>query len=547
MAIIYLVEVTAAIDTAGTLQTFYLCSGTGYNHPSAPGFYEPRLADNLVFTRNVFTPGASSGRSSIGWGEIGLINTDNGLSAWRNYGFAGFPLIIRMGDDQAAYSTFTQIFTGTSEQPLFEGTKAALQIRDYQVLFDVPIQKNRYGGTNTLPNGVDGVLTDLAGQAKSQAYGDLSQANVEPDMVNTSLLICQVNDGAIYDISNVYDGGIALTKGAAYSSQTDMTTTAPAAGQFRVWAAGGMFRLGSSPARRITCNLQVGANAAARTVAQIVKSIALGPGGLGSGQISAADVTALDTAQPAVIGLYYKGDKVDPTVTDSLIPPNSGRTVAAVMDEAVSAIGAQYYFDRTGTLRLGRLVAPSGTPVLTLKRISSVQPSLATDGDIISIERVRATDINAGIPPWRTVINFCQNFTVQKDNDLGGDKSSGTDAVGGLAVRARLAKQWQRAYADDTTVTNQFPGSKPFEFTSALVVRGDAQTEASRRLALYKILRDRLKVTARFSTDVAAILDLGVTVSVQTTDLGLQAGKLFFVLGMEYELALNQVTLDLWG
>jgi hypothetical protein len=547
MAIVYLIEVTAAINTAGTLKTFYLCSGLGYNHPTAPGYYEPRLGDNIIFERNIFAPGATSGKSTIGWGQITLVNTDNGLSAWRTYGFAGWPLNILIGDDTGPYSAFTQIFVGTSEQPLFEGDNVLLQLRDYQVLFDVPIQANRYGGTNVLPNGLDGVATDLQGQAKALAYGDLSNANLEPDLVNTSLMIYQVNDGAIYDVSQVYDAGIPQTKGAAYSSLADLQATAPASGQYRVYAAGGYFRLGSQPVGRVTCNVLVGANAAARTVAQVIKAIATGPGGLSSGQISSSDLTALDTANSAVIGLYFKGDKVDPVQLDGLIPPNTGKTITSALDEAIQAIGAQYYFDRTGILRIKQLVAPSGSPVLTLKRFQSGMATLSTDGDIVSIERVRAVDINNGIPPWRMVMNYCQNYTIQKDSDLKGDKTSGTDPVGGLAVRDIRAKQWRRVYVDDATIKNQFPNSKPFEFTSALVTQSDAQTEVNRRHAMYKSLRDTIKVTARFSTDVAGLLDLGVTVQVQCVDMGLSAGKLFTVCGINYDLMNYQVVLTLWG
>ena len=77
----------------------------------------------------------------------------------------------------------------------------------------------------------------------------------------------------------MYDGGVALTSGAAYASQADMETTAPSVGQYRVWinASGSYFRLGSSPVYQITADVTAH-SAANSTTAQILKAMALAAG-----------------------------------------------------------------------------------------------------------------------------------------------------------------------------------------------------------------------------------------------------------------------------
>jgi hypothetical protein len=95
--------------------------------------------------------------------------------------------------------------------------------------------------------------TDLAGKYKPRAWGNVQ--NVPPVLVDSASLIYQVNDGAISDVPAAYDRQIALVKGADYVSQSDMQTNAPAAGNYRVWKAGGFFRLGSTPAGTCTADV----------------------------------------------------------------------------------------------------------------------------------------------------------------------------------------------------------------------------------------------------------------------------------------------------
>ena len=82
--------------------------------------------------------------------------------------------------------------------------------------------------------------------------------NVTPPMVNTAKLIFQVNDGAVDAVSMVYDHGKELTQGADYANEADLLDDllAPAVGFYKVWPAGGYFRLGAIAVGPITVDIR---------------------------------------------------------------------------------------------------------------------------------------------------------------------------------------------------------------------------------------------------------------------------------------------------
>ncbi|WP_217995126.1 hypothetical protein, partial [Methylogaea oryzae] len=322
---VYLAEITAAIDGAGT--TTVLRYGTE-GHITAPGetppnaFYDPRLRQPGSLARNLFSDRTTSGASRIGYGEITLINNDGALDALAGYGFDGQPLVVLTGPRGAPYpSGWTVAFTGTMESAEFTATEVIIRLRDRLAELDKPVLQTLYAGNNSLPNGLEGTADNIKGQPKPRAYG--SVFNVSPPLVNTSRLIYET--GSCKSVDAVYDRGAALTKGADYSSQSDMESNAPAAGNFRVWPAGGYFRLGSSPAGQITADVTQGAAAGNRTAAQLLKQIAL-DAGIAAGDIVAADVAALDALNSAAVGVW---------VSDT-------STAVQIMDAVAASVGAWY-------------------------------------------------------------------------------------------------------------------------------------------------------------------------------------------------------------
>ena len=253
-----LIELTAAVDAAGTLQTFYVSTDRFTTAPGdTPGnkSFLPCVSDPGSIGLHAFSDGRTGGQTKLESGEITLINVDGKLDDWVRFSFDGRPLVIRAGDGGAYPSAFAPVLVATVEAVEFTWEKVVVKIKDKQYLFDTPILTALYGGTNVLPAGLDGLTTDLKGKARPRAFGSVS--NVSPPMVNTSLLIFEV--GVCNSVDLVYSNGAALTAGAAYTSEADMEANAPAAGYFRAWPAGGYFRIGSYSAEQITADVSQGA------------------------------------------------------------------------------------------------------------------------------------------------------------------------------------------------------------------------------------------------------------------------------------------------
>lgn len=507
----YAVEIDAH-DGSNPLTLYYSTAGFTSTPTDTPAstYFDARIQQPALMRRDVFARGTTGGRSQVGYGELVLTNPDGGLDALIGYGFDGRTLTLRLGEGDYP-ADWTTVLTGTIEQPQFDWGRIALRVRDRQEELDVPIQPTKFAGNNSLPNGLEGVAGDLKGKPKPLTYG--SVFNVAPPMVNTSRLIYQVHDGAIDDIPAAYDRGVALTQGADYTSQSDMETAAPAAGNYRVWPAGGYFRLGSTPKGEVTCDVLQGAAAADRTVAQLVYDIVTGPGGIATGDVSSGDITALDTANSSVVGIYID-DETD---------------ITAVLDELANSVGAWWGFDASGVFRIKQFTAPSGSPVADF-----------TPKEIISIERTATADTDEGVPVYRVILKYKKNYRVQDGREIAG--TAATDVFRGF-----IREEYRKVIDTDSSVQTKHLLAPELTRETLLTVEADASTEASRLLTMYKTRRDRLNVRVRLDAETAALIDLGVVVQVTMPRWGYDSGKLFRVLGLQYDARINVLDMTLWG
>lgn len=508
---IYLVEVTAGIDSSGTTSVLRFASEGYVTKPTdtpANTYYDPRVKTPAEITRNLFSNGTTSGASRIGYGVVELANVDGGLDYMLPYGYGGRALTIKIGNAGDDYSTFTTILAGTMEQVEFTFQTVTILARDKLAVLELPLQKTEFAGTNSLPSGLEGT-TDLKGQKKPICYG--KAYNVQPPCVNTSRLIFQVNDSAISDVTAVYDKGAGLTKGSAYTNVSDMETNAPSAGNYRVLSTstGSYFRLGSSPVGLISCDITQGATSGTRTAAQVLKLMAI-KGGVDSGDINASDVTALDTANSAEVGIWIYGD--EPALN----------AMSAIAD----SIGAWYGYDATGQFRMGRFEAASGTADIEIN-----------DDNIISIEATRPTDTDRGVPAYKVILTYLRNYTVQT-----------SDLASGVTAARRSVLQFPNAagYSEDATIKNQFLLAAEINRDTLLVDSTAAGTEATRILNLYKVRRRMYQI--QIALDVSEHLpDLNDVANLTLDRFGLDSGTLFRIIGISSSYAKNRATLTLWG
>jgi hypothetical protein len=504
-----LIEITAAIDAAGTLRTFYVSDARFTTAPTdtpANTAFDESLLDPGSIGVSAFGDGRTGGGTRLALGEIRLANADGQYDGWLNYGFDGRSVVIRSGEGGVYPGGFSATFSGTIETLTVSRSEVTVRLRDRQLMFDRPALTTRYAGTNALPGGLEGTADDLKGQPKPQLFG--KALNIPAPCVNTAKLTYQVSDGAVASIDGVYDRGAALSQTTDYATSALLQAATVGAGTYASCLAEGYLRLGAAPAGTVTVDATQGATVAARSAAQILKALAI-VAGVDTASISAADVSALDLANPAQIGQWLSGDE----------------TFASAMDQVAGSVGAFYGFDPTGLLRMARLVAPSGLPAYGFE-----------DLDILDIERRPARD--GDLPAWSCTIRHSRLWTVQ-----GSDLAS----IVSPARRAVLASEYRAEKAEDAAVKIQHPLAAEETADTLLTSAADAAAEAIRRLALFKVHRDFFDVTVPIALLAPAGLRVGSVVQLTNDRFGLSAGRLFIVLGVKPELARNRATLTLWG
>lgn len=536
-ASIWLAHVTVYDATLPGEKTLYFSSsnfvtGTTGLPPNgvAHTYYDPRISQPMLARRDIFDAATTFGASKVSYGTLDLINNDGGLDELKDYGFDGRKIVIitgTVGANSGGVPTWSTTFTGTMEQPEISTTKASIRIRDRQYELDILFAKNTYGGTNSLPNGLDGVATDLKGKVKPKVYGKVFQ--ITPELVNTSRYIYQVNDGAISTVDAAYDRGAAYTKGADYTSQSDMETNAPASGGYRVWPAGGYFR--TNPAGTpglVTCDVTEGTTAADRTLAQIVKRIIVNEvPTMTISDISSSDLTALDTAtSSAVIGIYVNNGTVD-TYSIDKTTANNGAKVLSVIEELCKSFGTWFGFDTNGLFRIKQFTGPSGSPTL------SIAPE-----DIIKFERIASNDPGKGIPIYKVGLKYSKYYTTID-----------TDVAASVAITTKNElKQPYRQITPvvDTSIQTKHKLAGFLTFETLITDATVATNEATRLLNLYKPDHDMYQLRVAITDGITSYLDLGNTIMVQLNRFGLSAGANFIIIGIQIDARLKIADLTIW-
>jgi hypothetical protein len=545
---ILLAEITAWLPSGVTTVLRY--SNTGYttSPASTPAstFYDARISQAVDVARTMFAGGSTQGQSRIGVGDLLLLNGDGELDALQRYAFDGRSLIVRRSTvlNPVYPDDFTTVFAGTM-QGLPEMTPDTVRFKTRDLLYGLtlPLQTNKFAGSNILPNGLEGVSTDLQGKPKPICFG--SVINVPAPCVNTSKLTYQVNDGAVSSIPTVYDRGATITAGADFATSALLQAASPGAGTYITCLAEGYFRLGSAPSGLVTADVIQGAAASDRTAAQIFLALItranisnpfVTPQGLYTrvtttgatrttttaatrieyAVVSSADLVALDAANSSVLGYW--------TMTDTRLMD--------VCSDVANSVGAWWGVDQSGTFRIKQFTAPSGSAVASI-----------TANDMkLPLARITTTDPAQGLPVFRTSVQWGRSYAVQPSDLAGGV---------GDARRAVIAQEWRVAVSSDTTIQTSNLLSPETVEDSLLTTLADAQAEADRRLAIRKVQRDRYEIVIELNKDTQSI-DIGDVIELVHPRFGLSvvgssAGSLFRVIDVSPNAKSNEVRLSVWG
>jgi hypothetical protein len=509
---IYLIEFQ---DTAVSpaVPTTYRFGSAGYNTrptDTPPNtHYSARVIQPCLVRRDLFAGGAAFGSTKVGYGEVTLANSDGALDYMLEKSFGEQPVVVKLGNDTAAYSTFVTVLTASVEQVEVTSSKVTLRIKDKQALLDKPLQTLTYAGDNVLPAGAEGTANDIKGQRKPLLYG--SVLNIHPPLVNTSKLMFQLNSGFAAP-SAVYVKGVVQAFHVDYATQALLEAASIPSGHYSTCTSAGLFRLGSNHEGDATADA---ATADSHALADLMAQIATDAGVT----MSATDVAALKALNPATGGVWFQ---------DSSTETDQGTTGLQVLDQVAQSLGAWYGFDQAGVLRTGRVGPPTGTPVATLDA-----------SNVIELEKTLGSDDLNGLPVWRVNLRYRKNYKVQSDSDLAGSVA--------VARRAELAQEYRTVAAEDPDIKLQFLNAKELTRETLMLSESDAQAEATRLLDLFKVRRDSYSATVRWTDELANSLDIGNVINLKFPRFGLTAGKLFVINGLTLDLQRRRAELSLWG
>lgn len=530
-----------ARDAAGATTTLRYAT---IPHFDASGNWIDGRVKSIVARRDFFTSQRVRGGFEPWDYGIVLQNADGALDTLRSYAFDGETIkLFELNDDFTLTPLFNFIESLVGEQPLFDYDTVSFAARDKRHLLRKPAMRLKYAGTNTGAPlaGIEGVAGDLKGKPKPMLIGTVF--NVSPPLVNTTKLIYQVEgwqrSGTPPDnlrtgwTMTVYDKRAALTAGANYASQADMEATAPAAGQYRVWPAGGCFRLGSAPTGIVTVD--------------VVNPVETW-GGTSLGNI----LRELSAASGAGSGIPYFDS--DPTAG---IYVDSERSWIDIFQEISSSVGASLLFghnhDTTGVTaggstalftQLGLPAALAYTPIpdIELDQNSIVPGSLRHD---------RPQEEDRGLPVWRVNLNYKRNYTVMNDDDLAGVAASD---------REFCKKEWRTVTAEDSAVKTQWLNATELNVYTVMTVEADAQAEADRLLDIFGTRREMFTFTVHYDAirqqsqfesgaldDRWRYFEIGCVVNLTYPRFGLDAGKRFVVIGMQENFETDMLELTVWG
>lgn len=475
----------------------------------ASEFYEPTLIQPAAMSCSI-PADAVGGALTGGYSELTLDNTDGSLDYLRDYYFDGYTITIKSGYDNAAYSTFvTRTIAILAGQPTFGRSTVTFRLQSRIESLNTPLQTLIYGGTNVLPNGLDGTPDDLKGKRRPLIFGRV--AAFTPEVVNTSLLIYEVSTGACDDIINAYDSGAYLNRGAEYTDLAAFQAATVAAGSFAVYKAGPTYiKLGQKPFGTLALCVAEKWDYTLITAAAIVKRVLQLAGYTAADWID-ADFAALDAVNAGSCGIVVEPDE----------------TVASVIARLCGAVGAWFTFNALNKFRIGRLDAPAATASITI-----------TDDDIDAPGAEGQS--SAQVALRRVTMQGDINYAVQQPS-----------ALAGSVVTANRTAWWGAESRDQESYNSVVHSTrllaKEGVYRSVQNGISTLSAEGSRRLDLFSGRRDPIQLPLTGVDDWLDALDFGMTVNLQSDRAGYSAGRHMVVVGLDPNLAKNKLDVTLWG
>jgi len=516
-----------------TTATYGFTNGLEYHGANAPRVYAPRMLEFVNLERHAVADGKTFGPTDTSPAVLRIANPDGLYDDWKSYG--GAAAVFRLADSTTQdYDTTTVIATLRILRIEADFEEVRLHLEDRSAETDQDIQTDLYAGTNSGSTGVEGLPSDLKGKPRPDAFGYVFQ--VPLPWANESALILELDSQRIENIAdgNVYDGLVGLTRGTSRANLAALQAGTPTAGTFDYYLGGSedgaYIKLGSAPNYSITADIEGKAPSGTflNTPAELFDWILQNRAGVAYTDISAADLTALATDAPYDLGIWL----------------DTQTSVRAVLDLIAASLPGYWYVDALGVYHIKQLRDPSGeTPIATFKVIEPTGIAKASDGDVVSIEKISTNDAGGGKPVKKVNVYYKRFYQI---TDFGFDTAST------IALRSEAKNEWRIATASDSTVEDVHDDAATMDVYTALVDEADAQDVADLLLEIYSVPRDRFRLTVRIAAAISNDLELGDYISVEFPRFGMDSGKTFEVRGLRYRGADDEeigdlAVLDIWG
>lgn len=534
---IFLAKVHAGINPAGDERVFFFATRgfaldaaaiTAIGADLGDAVVRGRLRQPANFRRDLTDGKLLFGAIRAGYGECLLENADGKLDAFSRYAFGWRAFELWCADDIGPWpSAWTQVLVATMQTVEADADVLRIRLRDKAELLARPMCPT-FGGTGQL----DGT-SDLKGKPKPMLYGLGFNAELVPCYLAKGIWMLSHRGKAF--TRGLRDKGVAYAQADPpdYNQYADWaaitTNEAFDPGTYKTWADGSLVKIGGAPDGVLTVDWRCYETAYNNStdnsgkLGNVLHDIAI-DAGLTAGEISSADVSALNTATSNVYG--WRACDTSTTWLDAL---------GQLAESGASYVG----FDRLGVLRMAKLSAPSGTPAWT------ISPANGWD-----IRRVVSDEPGRGLPCWRVTVNYPRNWRVMQQSDLA--TSVGTQQ------RLEYAADYPLHDLASNAVKDQHLNATDLSFDSLSYatrtstnssLSANQAVDADDYLALFGVARDWIEVTVPFTVPLLQAVDLASVVRVTWPRWGLDAGKLFVVVAMRYELSGRDpfIRLTLWG
>ena len=552
----FVVEITPTVSSDGSTSTFLFGTKPWRTKPTDTPPNAPvrgLLKNPGTVRRELFSRARVTGAIAPSFGNIVLNNKApqrggaGPFDDWIDYGIAGSQIVVRWGDESAAYPDgYATVYIAYAAGWLADSDELTIRLRDLLYLLDQPAAPEGFAGT--------GGLEGTPGIAKHKQFVSGDPGFVTPTLIDAVRQIYFVQataTGGLHDQwktnstpinpFDVFDNAVELTRASSnYASADDLVAAAPSAGEvkfyfgdasavFSGWKSGGVyFRVGSPPAGDLRCyatGYPQDADAARLGVAWGTFTAQTLAGRAG---IPTANLDTSGFALP--VGPQLLGDD---------------RTWADALNDAALALQGWYGINRLGVFRSGLLLDPESTylyygaspTIVGVPSAPSTSGYTFSEAGIKDLKRQPVPDMEA--PVW--------SVSMQSGDTWPSRIATGANDT----MRDYLSREvWHSSTGRVPAIKLADPGA----LTESVRMRGryiqsdfDRDLWYARYFALYGGRRHFFTFTAPMSADLLA-LDLHDCVTLAHSRFNLSAGVKCRIVGITIDCstAIPEMRFVLW-